>query len=109
MSPPLVIPVAHDFNCGWCWVGLLQIKRLKEEFGVKFDWLSYELQPEDLPWPDSPPQTLIQNKPGTQTRFQFQLMLHDMEQPRGPRPKKMRTHNAHEAVEYLKSTGAEPD
>lgn len=102
----ITIPVAHDFICPWCWVGLLQAKRLEREFGAKIEWVGHELFPEDLEWPDhasGPPSPA--NKPPTPTRFDFLLAADDVEMPTSERPKKMRTFNAHEAVEYAKTEG----
>ena len=104
----LTIPVAHDFICPWCWVGLLQALRLKEEFGVSFEWRGFELFPDELEWgnatPAPPPPA---NKPPTPTRFEFILIADGIELPKSIRPHKMRTHNAHEAVEYAKTEGDE--
>ena len=43
----LIIPVAHDFICPWCWVGLLQVNRLKEEFPVDFEVRLGLVEPQD--------------------------------------------------------------
>lgn len=103
----LTIPIAHDFICPWCWVGLFQARRLQEEFGVELDWQGYELFPDELEWgygtPAPPPPP---NKPPTPSRFEFLLAAENMELPRSVRPHHMRTHNAHEAVEYAKTEGA---
>ncbi len=101
----LKIPVAHDFICPWCWVGLLQVKRLEAEFGVEFEWLGYELFPEELEWgnyaaPIPPP-----NKPPVPSRLDFILIADNVKLPPSNRPQKMRTFNAHEAVEYAKTEG----
>ena len=102
----LTIPIAHDFICPWCWVGMIQAKRLKDEFDVTLEWRGFELFPDELEWPDSasadPPPA---NKPLTPTRFEFLLLNENLEMPKSERPKKMRTHNAHEAVEYAKTQG----
>lgn len=102
----LTIPVAHDFICPWCWVGFLQAKRLKEEFGAEIDWLGYELFPDELEWPDwkagDPPPP---NKPIVPTRFELMLAAERMTMPGAERPQKMRTHNAHEAIEFAKTEG----
>jgi len=102
----LTIPIAHDFICPWCWVALLQVNRLKAEFDVEFDWLGYELFPDELEWPDwtagTPPPA---NKPPVLSRFDFILVADGVEVPNTVRPHKMRTHNAHEALEYAKSVG----
>jgi len=103
----LKIPVAHDFICPWCWVGIVQAKQLTTEFGVEFDWLGYELFPLELEWPDwpsSPPPP--ENKALTPTRFEFILLADDMEMPTAERPRKMRTYNSHEAVEFAKTEGS---
>ena len=103
---PLTIPVAHDFICPWCWVALFQVKRLKEEFGAEIEWKGYELFPDALEWPDYPAQPeLPENKPKTPSRLDFILVADDLAMPSVVRPPKMRTHNAHEALEYAKKEG----
>jgi predicted DsbA family dithiol-disulfide isomerase len=102
----LTIPVAHDFICPWCWVALFQVKRLEEEFGVKFDWVGYELFPEELEWPDWPaPVPPPANKPPVPSRLDFILIADDVKIPKVERPPKMRTYFAHQAVEYAKTEG----
>jgi len=102
----ITIPVAHDFICPWCWVGLLQAKRLERELGAKIEWLGYELFPEELEWPDhTPAPEPPANRPPTLSRFEFLLVADNIEMPSAERPKKMRTYNAHEAVEYAKTEG----
>jgi len=102
----LKIPVAHDFICPWCWVGLVQAKRLEGEFGATIDWLGYELWPAELEWPDHKPgPEPPANKPVTPNRFEFILISDGLEIPKAERPKKMRTFNAHQAVEYAKTEG----
>jgi riboflavin biosynthesis pyrimidine reductase/predicted DsbA family dithiol-disulfide isomerase len=102
---PLKLPVAHDFLCPWCWIGMLQIARLKINFDLEIEWLSYELWPVELDWPEptaaTPPPA---NKPTTPTRFDFISQIEGIVMPTAVRPKRMRTHNAHEAVEFMKST-----
>lgn len=100
------IPIAHDFICPWCWVGLLQAKRLKEEFGAQIEWRGYELFPEELAWPTpSPAPEQPSNKPAVPSRLDFLLYADGLEMPKSVRPSRMRTHNAHEAVEYAKTEG----
>lgn len=102
----LTIPVAHDFICPWCWVAFFQAKRLKEEFGAEIEWKGYELFPEELEWPDPTPQPEPPaNKPAVPSRLDFLLVADGLELPKAIRPKKMRTHNAHEALEYAKTEG----
>jgi len=100
------ITIPNDFICPWCWVGLLQAKHLEEEFGAHIEWLGYELFPEELEWPDhAPGPEPPANRPPTLTRFDFLLVADDIEMPKSERPRKMRTFNAHEAVEYAKTEG----
>jgi len=103
------IPVAHDFICPWCWIGLFQAKRLEKDFGVEVEWLSYELFPDELEWvvsagsapaPEGDPR-----KPKTPTRMDLAYAAEGMDAPVSTRPYHMRTHNAHEAVEYAKTEG----
>lgn len=102
----MTIPVAHDFICPWCWVALFQVKRLQEEFGAEIEWKGYELFPDALEWPDYPaaPEAPA-NKPPTPSRLDFILVADDLELPTVAKPRKMRTHNAHEALEYAKTEG----
>ncbi len=103
---PLTIPVAHDFICPWCWAGWLQTRRLQREFGVSFDWKGYELFPDELEWPDYPATPEVKtNRPPTLSRFEFLLAADGITMPKADKPKKMRTHNAHEAVEFAKTEG----
>ncbi len=102
----VTIPIAHDFTCPWCWVGLFQAQRLRDEYGAKFEWLGYELYPVELAWPDHPSITVKTDRPPTPTRFELLLACENMTLPKVDRPKRMRSHNAHEAVEYAKTEGA---
>ncbi len=102
----LKIPVAHDFICPWCWVALFQVKRLQEDFGAEIEWKGYELFPDALEWPDPSPQPEPPaNKPPVPSRLDFILVADDLEIPPVAKPRKMRTHNAHEALEYAKTEG----
>jgi predicted DsbA family dithiol-disulfide isomerase len=101
----LTIPIAHDFICPWCWVGLLQARRLQQEFDAVLEWRGYELFPDELEWPDYPAQDVKTDRPPTPSRFEFLLFADGLVMPKAERPKKMRTHNAHEAVEYAKTEG----
>jgi len=102
----LTIPVAHDFVCPWCWVGLLQAKRLIAEEGVEIEWVGYELWPENLPKPPpSPPKQVNPDRPPVPSRLEFLLMMDGVELPSVERPKGILTHNAHEALEFAKAQG----
>lgn len=104
----LVIPVAHDFSCGWCWIGLSQTKRLQQEFAIRFDWIGYELYPESmpLPGPSAPRPEEHPNKPKTPSRLALAYAAEGMDPPTNKHPL-TRTHNAHEAVEYAKFEGVQ--
>ena len=102
----LVIPVAHDFICPWCWIMISQAQRLRMEFNVVFDWQGYELWPEDLAWPDPPQQTAVESsRPKTPSRLNLALAAEGLEYPSVARPPKMRTFRAHQALEYAKRQG----
>ncbi|MFN8219826.1 MAG: dihydrofolate reductase family protein [Fimbriimonadales bacterium] len=101
----LVLPIAHDFNCSWCYVGHAQALRLRGEFGIKIEWRGYEQYPEGSPMPvanlapkpESP-------RPPTPGRMALAYAAEGMEPPPTP-PPAIRTHNAHEAVEHAKILG----
>lgn len=101
----LRIPIASDFTCPWCWVGWLQSERLREEFDVEFEWLGYEMYPEDTPWPDSAPRAQPPDRPPTLSRFDFLKLMDAVELPAIDRPKRMRTYRAHQAVAFARETG----
>lgn len=106
---PLRIPVAHDFSCPWCWIGFQQVLLLQDEFDVAFEWLSYELMPENLPWdPPSPRPEIDPRRPATPGRLALAYAASGVEVPTVPRPRQMRTHNALESVEWTKEH-ADPD
>jgi predicted DsbA family dithiol-disulfide isomerase len=103
----MTIPVAHDFTCPWCWVGFHQAIRLREEFGVSFDWLGYELYPDEMPWPEpSPKKEEPPDKPKIPTRMELMYAADDMEPPTALLPRQMRVRNALLAVEYAKDHGS---
>ncbi|MEQ1936597.1 MAG: DsbA family protein [Fimbriimonadaceae bacterium] len=106
----MTIPVAHDFNCPWCWIGLFQVKQLRAEFGVEFEWLGYELMPDELPWEDYvPTPEVVSDRPKTPTRMELAYAAQGMSKPAAERPSKMRTHNCHEAVEFAKLSGVQDE
>jgi predicted DsbA family dithiol-disulfide isomerase len=89
-------------------VALFQTKRLREEFGAEIEWRGFELFPDELEWPDwggAPSTPPPANKPPVPSRFDFILAADGVTVPPVERPKKMRTHNAHEALEYAKTEG----
>ncbi|MBS1705439.1 MAG: DsbA family protein [Armatimonadetes bacterium] len=102
----MVISVAHDFVCPWCWVGLSQVKKLQAEFPVTFEWKGYELYPDELEFPrPGGPKDTDPNRPETPSRMDLAYAAEDMDPPTAKRPWPLRTHNAHEAVEFAKSLG----
>lgn len=102
----MVVRLAHDFICPWCWVGLSQAKRLKQDFGVEIEWLGYEIFPEELEWPERGSSPAVESaRPPTPTRMDLAYAAEGMEPPTAVRPKRMRIHNAHEAMEYAKLEG----
>jgi predicted DsbA family dithiol-disulfide isomerase len=110
MAEMLVVPVAHDFTCPWCWIGHRQAQRMAAEFGVTFDWLGYELYPESLPWPEpGTPEPPNPNRPVTPSRLQLAYAAEGMDPPTVQRPRRMRIHNALEAVEHAKALGVEQE
>lgn len=102
----LRIPVAHDFNCAWCWIGLQQVLRLRREFAVEIDWRGYEQYPEGMAWPEPLPAPVSSLRPPTPSRLRLAYAAEGMAPPTAERPKRMRTHAAHEAVEHAKTLGA---
>ena len=70
------------------------------------EWVGHELFPKELEWPDrTPAPEPPANRPKTLTRFEFLLVADNIEMPIAEKPKKMRTFNAHEAIEYAKTEG----
>jgi riboflavin biosynthesis pyrimidine reductase/predicted DsbA family dithiol-disulfide isomerase len=103
----LTIPVAHDFICQWCWIGFFQAKKLQLEFGVQIDWLGYELYPKEMVIEDSVRKAEPANRPPTLSRFALLMAAEGMTLPLVPKPPKVRTYNAHQAVEYAKTEGVQ--
>jgi riboflavin-specific deaminase-like protein len=106
---PIKIPVAHDFICPWCWIALAQAAQLESEFDVEFEWLSYELYPEGMEWPKPNQKTEKLDRPKGPSRIDLAYAAQGMPAPIALRPFHMRSHNAHEAVEYAETVGAGPD
>lgn len=61
--------------------------------------------PDELDWPESTPAVPIPNKPVTPSRFELMLAAEGIVMPVVERPKRMRTHNAHEALAFAKANG----
>jgi riboflavin biosynthesis pyrimidine reductase len=76
------------------------------EYEVQFDLKGYELFPSDMEWPDSvPAEPEPVNRPKTPSRFQFVCLADGVTLPKVNRPPKLRTYNAHQAVEFAKTEG----
>src|SRR5947209_196468 len=102
----MVIKVAHDPTCPWCWIALFQVKALESEFDVQFDWIGYELWPAELGWPEArTPEPVNADRPKVASRLELAYAAQGMEPPTAERPKRMRIHNALEAMEYAKTEG----
>lgn len=101
----MIIPVAHDFICPWCWIGLFQAKDLATEFGVTFEWRAYELYPQELEWPAPAPVPETDGRPKTPSRLQLAIAAQNLVIPKVEKPHQMRTHQVHNAVEYAKTEG----
>lgn len=103
------IPIAHDFVCPWCWIAVSQAKRLKRDFGIEVEWVGYELWPEELEWPTKAETRIVNpDRPAVPGRLALALAAEGIELPPSKRPQ-IRTHNAHEAVEFAKTLGFEKD
>ncbi|HXH62087.1 MAG TPA: dihydrofolate reductase family protein [Fimbriimonadaceae bacterium] len=99
----LVIPVAHDFTCPWCWIGLNQMNRLRSLYGVEFEWLAYELAPAGLDMPRGAPEERDPRRPYVPSRIALAYAAEGIEPPTSRRTGHTDTHAAHEAVEYAKT------
>ena len=102
-----IIPVAHDYICPWCWIGLFQAQRLQREFGVTIDWIGYELLPEHMPYASSAKVPEPPNRPPTLSRFALLMAAEGMVLPPIPKPPDVRSFNAHQATEYAKTEGVQ--
>jgi predicted DsbA family dithiol-disulfide isomerase len=49
MSEPVIVRVWSDFVCPWCYVGLVEVEKLKKEYDVRVDWRPFFLRPETPP------------------------------------------------------------
>ncbi|MCH8980301.1 MAG: DsbA family protein, partial [Armatimonadetes bacterium] len=102
----LVVPVAHDFVCPWCWIGLRQTRRLKAHYGVEFEWLSYELLPEGLARPPKKkPEFVDPRRPYVPSRLALAYAAERMDVPTAQPSASLSTHPAHEAVEFARTKG----
>jgi len=104
----MVVTIAHDFVCPWCWIGLSQANRLREDFGAEIVWDGYELWPENLDRPAfKPPAPKDERRPATPSRLDLAYAAEGMAPPTAERPKLMRTHNALQAAEFSREAGVQ--
>jgi predicted DsbA family dithiol-disulfide isomerase len=102
----LVISIAHDYLCPWCWVGFFQAQKLKQEFPeFALDWRGFELLPEELgPIPEYAPKPKDPNQPPSR----FELFAEAEGVPLYARTiGAVRTHSALEGAEYVKDKAPE--
>lgn len=99
-----MIKVAHDFSCGWCWIGINQVRKLEQEFDVEFDFVGYELFPESMEWPESHPKSVNPNRPETPSRFDLAMAAAELPPVAPNRPSQMRTFLTHQAVEFARQS-----
>ena len=103
----LVVPVAHDFTCPWCWIGQQQARRLACDLGVTIEWRAYDLWPPSLTVPPMRDIERDPQRPSIPTRLELAYAADGLSPPSAERPKPISTHNAHEAVEFAKLHGAQ--
>lgn len=104
------IPVAHDFSCPWCWIGMFQARRLRRDFGVEIDWRGYELYPEGMDLPGARPEVpKIPNRPETPKRIELALAAEGLDPVDLSKDSATKTHRAHEAVEFAKLSGVQDE
>lgn len=97
----LVVTIAHDYLCPWCWVGFFQAKHLKKEFPqIRQIWRGFEMLPEELgPLPDYAPQPKAAHTPPS--RFDLFSQAEGFPVPEGRTIGIVRTHFALEGAAYL--------
>ena len=99
------ITLAHDYICPWCWVGFLHARRLKEEYGVTFDWRGFELIPPGMDLTPAPPRPADPNAaPRPPGRFDLFLQTEGIEMP-SPQPSFVRSHAALLGAEFAQAEG----
>ncbi|MBW7928080.1 MAG: DsbA family protein, partial [Fimbriimonadaceae bacterium] len=81
----LVVPVAHDFSCPWCWIAMSQIRRMREEFDIVIEWRGYELYPEPMALNDFTPESPSDGeRPRKPTRLELAYAAEDLDFPPFP-------------------------
>lgn len=106
----LTIPVAHDFTCLWCWIAMLQARRLRSDHGAAIDWRAYELYPEGTELPGPRPEIpSIPGRPPTPFRIDFALAAMGVDRPAKGQEYGVHTHNAHELAECAREAGCQTE
>ncbi len=101
----MVVAIAHDFTCPWCWIAWHQSQRLKQDLGIGIEWLSYELWPEDLPRPASKPADPPNpDRPVVPSRLELAYYASSVSKPRHYAQDRL-IHNALQASEHAKAHG----
>ncbi len=59
MSQPVLIRIWSDFVCPWCYVGLVEVEKLKKDFDVTVDWRPFLLRPDTPPEGSPPPEYVL--------------------------------------------------
>ena len=103
----LIVTIAHDYLCPWCWVGFFQAKRLKEEFPrIHQVWRGFELLPEELgPLPEFP--TAPKDPDAPPSRFELFSQAEGAPVPLGRTIGAVRTHFALEGAAYVQHKAPE--
>ena len=103
----LIVTIAHDYLCPWCWVGFFQAKRLKEEFPeIHQVWRGFELLPEELgPLPEFSAAPKDPDAPPS--RFELFSQAEGASVPKGRTIGAVRTHFALEGAAYVQHKAPE--
>lgn len=94
--------LAHDFTCIHCWAALHHAKKLKNDVGATIEFEGYEQFPEGTDFPGTA--SLVAGSDEAK-EIERRFISENIDLPSSRLPDKMRTHNAHEAVEYAKTLG----
>lgn len=105
----VVLTVAHDVVCPWCWVGRKQAAKLRTEFPyLSFRWVGYELLPEGLPYTPAPPAPDADRKPAVPSRFSLLLAADRLVLPHR-NSQLSNSRKALEGAEYAADRGAQEE
>ena len=100
-----ILKVAYDVICPWCWVGIRQANRLREEFpGLEIRWYGHELLPEGMDYTPSVPDPNAPKKPRVPSRFDLLLEAEGLTLPKRTLPFS-RSRRALEGTEFAYEVG----